>query len=153
MSKKNVNTYHKRSSALMITAKIIMLLMSLYFSCAMPVLTGAGLLSNRESYGESLAVTGSLFIVSAVLMTAGAVLCLFRKPAMNKLSALLSVSGFVLCMVMLNRLTAHADASGWTNKYTLEPVSSMYDSRILPCIAPVAIATVIASVQLFSRED
>jgi hypothetical protein len=86
-------------------------------------------------------------------MTAGAVLCLFRKPAMNKLSAFLSVSGFVLCMVMLNRLTDHADASGWTNKYTLEPVSSMYDSRILPCIAPVAIATVIASVQLFSRED
>ena len=61
MSKKNVNTYHKRSSALMITAKIIMLLMSLYFSCAMPVLTGAGLLSNRESYGESLAVTGCFF--------------------------------------------------------------------------------------------
>ncbi len=153
MSKKNVNTYHKRSSALMITAKTIMLLMSFYFSCAMPVLTGAGLLSNRESYGEKLAETGSFLILSAVLMTAGAVLCIFRKPVMNKLSPFLSVSGLILCMVMLKRLTSHADKCGWTNKYTLEPVSSMYNSRLLPCIAPVAIAAVIAVVQLFSRED
>lgn len=153
MSRKNVISSHKKQPALMKAAKAVMLLMSLYFSCAMPILTGAGLIYNRGSYGEKLAGTGAFFIFAAVLMTLGAFLCLFRKKIMNIISLFTSVGGLVLCMVMLKRLTDHADASGWTDKYSLEPVSGMYTSRILPCIAPVAVAAVIAVVQLLSCDD
>lgn len=134
-------------------AKLVMILLSLYFSCAMPLLTGAGLVYNRESYGGSIASTGILMILSAVLMTSGAFLCLPGKKLLDKLSVPMSASGLALCMFMLKRLTAHADSSGWTDKYTLEPISSMYSSRILPCIAPVAIAVVIAAAQIFSGDD
>ena len=153
MSRKNVISSHKKQTAPMKAAKAVMLLMSLYFSCAMPILTGAGLIHNRSSYGEKLAETGAFFIFSAILMTLGAFLCLFRQKVMNILSLFTSVGGLVLCMVMLKRLTDHADASGWADKYSLEPISAMYDSRILPCIAPVAVAAVIAVVQLLSCDD
>ncbi len=134
-------------------AKLVMILLSLYFSCAMPLLTGAGLVYNRESYGGSIASAGILMMVSALLMTSGAFLCLSRRKLLNKVSVSMSASGLALCMFMLKRLTAHADASGWTDKYTLEPISSMYSSRILPCIAPVAIAVAIAVVQILSCDD
>ena len=55
-------------------------------------------------------------------------------------------------MAMLKRLTGHADASGWTDKYTLAPVSGMYVRRILPCVIPVLMSGVIAALQLSSYE-
>lgn len=153
MNRKNVISSHKKETALMKAAKVLMLLLSLYFSCVMPILTGAGLISNRVSYGSKLAETGAFFILAAVLMSLGAFLCLFRKKITNILSVFLSVGGLVLCMIMLKRLTDHADASGWTDRFTLEPISAMYNSRILPCIAPVVIAVAIAAVRIFSRDD
>lgn len=153
MNRKNVISSHKNEPVIMKAAKVIMLLLSLYYSCAMPILTGAGLISNRVSYGSRLAETGAFFIFAAVLMSLGAVLCLFRKKLANIISAFLSVGGLVLCMIMLKRLTDHADASGWTDKFTLEPISAMYESRLLPCIAPVVIAVVIAAARIFSRDD
>ena len=118
----------------------------------MPVLAGSGLLYNRESYGDDMTKTGIFMIISAILMTVGAVLCLFRKNLPNILSAVLSVGGLVLCLAMLKILTAHADASGWTDKYTLSPVSGMYTARLLPCILPAAMAVIIAAVQLCSYD-
>lgn len=153
MNRKNVKSSHKKENVPMKAAKAITLLLSLYFSCAMPILTGAGLLSNRSSYGSKLAETGVFFIFAAVLMTLGAFLCLFRKKLTNILSAFLSVSGLVLCMVMLKKLTDHADASGWTDKFTLEPISGMYETRLLPCIAPALLTAIIAIVQMFSYND
>ena len=84
------------------------------------------------------------------MMTSGAFLCLFRKKTADILSIILSASGLVLCLTMLHRLAAHADSAGWTDKYTLSPVSDMYIRRILPCIVPVVMAVVIAAVQLCS---
>lgn len=153
MNRKNVISSHKKETFPLKAAKAVTLLLSLYFSCAMPILTGAGLISNRSSYGSKLAETGAFFIFAAVLMTLGAFLCIFRNKTANILSAFLSVGGLVLCMVMLKKLADHADASGWTDKFTLEPISAMYESRLLPCIAPVVIAVVIAAVRIFSRDD
>ncbi len=75
-------------------------------------------------------------------------MCLFRKKLADILSLIFSLSGLVLCMAMLKKLTAHADMSGWTDKYTLLPVSDMYSRRILPCIIPVVFSVIIAAVQL-----
>lgn len=150
MSKKNRKYLPQRPSRAMRAAKAAMLLLSLYFSCAMTALSGAGLIHNRGSYGSSLARTGLFMIIAAALMTAGAVLCLFRRKLPDILSVAASVSGLVLCMAMLKKLTEHADAKGWTDKYTLLPVSDMYRSRVLPCIIPVIMAVTIAAIQLCS---
>lgn len=142
----------RKKLSLFTAFKAMTLVLTLYYSLAMPVLSGAGLIYNRESYGERLAGTGILFIISAVLMTIGAIFCMFRKNFTNALSPFLSVVGCVICMVMLCRLTDHADAYGWTDKFTFAPVSDMYKTRIIPCIAPVAATVTIAVIQFFSYD-
>lgn len=141
-----------KGSPLMTVVKAAMLGLSLYFSCAMPLLSGAGLIYNRESYGDKLTAVGVFLVISALLMTVGAFLSLIRRNLADILSVILSVSGLTTCLVMLSRLISHADRSGWTDKYSLLPISSMYRSRILPCIVPVALSVVIAVIQLCSYE-
>lgn len=153
MNTKNMKKLPRKRSPLLTASKAVMLVLSLWFSCAMPALTGAGLISNRASYGVEMEKTGIFFIVSAALMTAGAFLCLIRRDLPDILSVVFSLSGLALCMVMLKKLTDHAERSGWTDKYTLLPVSGMYTSRIMPCIIPVVLAVAIAAVQLCSYEQ
>ena len=114
----------------------------------MTALSGAGLIYNGESYGAELKNTGVFLIISAALMIFGAFLCLFRKKTPNILAIILALGGLVLCLVMLKQLTDHADSSGWTDKYTMLPVSDMYMRRILPSIAPCVLTAAIAAVQL-----
>lgn len=136
----------------MVILKVIMLALSLYYSLAMTALSGAGLIHNRASYGSDMEKAGIFLIVSAVLMTGGAILCLFRKNLPDIASIALSICGLVLCMVMLGRLVSHADTAGWTDKYTLAPVSDMYRARIIPCIIPAALSVIISAVQLCSYD-
>ena len=135
-----------------IILKIIMLVLTAVYSCTMTVLSGAGLYYNRESYGEKLENIGILMIVSGILMTVGAVLCLFRKNILNIISLVFSCSGFALCMTMLYKLCDHADRAGWSDKYNMSPISDMYKSRIMPCIAPFVITVAVAVLQLLSYE-
>ena len=150
MDRKNMKNSPTQRSHLITALKVVMLALSLWFSCAMTALSGAGLIYNRSNYGEGLAKTGIFLVISAIMMTAGAFLCLFRKKMTDILSIILSVPGLVLCLTMLYHLATHADKAGWTDKYSLLPVSDMYIRRILPCIAPVVMATTIAAVQLYS---
>ncbi len=147
--RKNVK---KRKSALFFL-KLAILPTAIYFSAAMPVLTGAGLIYNRVSYGNGLFTAGVLFIAAAAAMSAGAVLCLFRKNAADIISIILTSSGFVMCMAMLHKLTEHADKSGWTDKFDMTPVSGMYERRILPCILPVMLIILTDIVQLLTNEQ
>ena len=148
MSKKTTKKLPQKRSPLMTAFKVITLLLSLWFSGAMTALSGAGLIYNGNSYGAELRNTGVFLIVSAVMMVSGACLCFFRKKLPDVMAILLALGGLVLCLVMLKRLTDHADFSGWTDKYTLLPISDMYMRRILPSIAPCALTVIIAAVQL-----
>ena len=151
MSKKNSKMLPEKRSKLILAAKIMAILLSLYFSGAMTALSGAGLIYNRESYGTELRNIGIFLLISAALMVSGAFLCLLRKKIANILSAVFSSAGLVLCLVMLKQLTDHADLRGWTDKYTMLPVSDMYMRRIMPCIIPAALTVIIAAVQLRSE--
>ena len=153
MNRKNMKNSPAKRSRLMTALKVAMMALSLWFSCAMTTLSGAGLIYNRSSYGEILAKTGVFLVISSIMMTAGAFLCLFRKKMTDILSIILSAPGLFLCLTMLHRLATHANKAGWTDKYSLLPVSDMYIRRILPCIAPVVMATAIAAVQLCSYES
>lgn len=148
MSKKTTKKLPQKRSPLMTAFKVITLLLSLWFSGAMTALSGAGLIYNGGSYGAELRITGVFLIVSAVMMVSGACLCLFSKKLPDVMAVLLALGGLVLCLVMLKRLTDHADLSGWTDKYTLLPISDMYMRRILPSIVPCVLTAAIAAAQL-----
>lgn len=153
--KKNKKNHDEASHApkkhpILLVLKLILAVLTVIFPVLMVMLAGAGLLHNSDSYGREVTRIGIFLIASGALMTAGTVLVLFRK---NIASLICSCTGFSLCMLMLYKLTEHADSAGWSDAYTMEPVSDMYTARILPVIAPFAIAAVLAVIQFFSYEE
>ena len=72
-------------------------------------------------------------------MSLGAVLCLFRKNLANVAAVILSCGGFALCMATPHKLALHADKSGWSDKYTMAPISDMYRSTLIPSIIPTVL--------------
>ncbi|MBQ8297158.1 MAG: hypothetical protein IJX77_05185 [Ruminococcus sp.] len=148
--KKSAQTLTKKKSPLMTAAKAVLIILTVIFSAAMVILSGSGLIYNADSYGRELVRVGYMLILSGVLLTLGAALVCFGK---NIAALICSVPGFALCMFMLRKLTGHADNAGWTDNFSMEPISSMYLTRILPVIAPFVLTVVIALVQYFSYEE
>jgi len=149
--KKNSKKNTKKKAFIKIL-KIAAMLLTLCISCAMPALSGAGLIYNRESYGAELVRVGIFLILSGTFMTIGAILCFFRKRNANISAIIFSTGGYILCMTMLRRLAAHADKSGWSDKYTMSPISDMYRSRLIPCVIPVMLVIIAAVIQLLVYE-
>ncbi len=133
---------------LLFYAKFVMMSLTVIFS-AIVILAGSGLIYNHESYGKKLTAVGVLFIISALAIITGGILACFKK---NIASLCCTVPGIGLCMYMLYLLADHADRHGWSDKYTMEPISSMYISRIVPIAIPAVIIIVIALIQFFSYE-
>ncbi|MCD7811755.1 MAG: hypothetical protein LUG91_07910 [Ruminococcus sp.] len=129
--------------------KVILVLLTLAFPLAMVIPAGVGLIWNGDSYGSDLMRTGVLLVVSGAAMIVGTILVCVRK---NIASLICTCVGFGVCMLMLKLLTDHADSAGWSDPYTMEPVSDMYIARIIPTIAPFALTVVIALIQFFSYE-
>lgn len=132
--------------------KIIMLILTAVYPLTMVCMAGAGLIYNGDSYGSELVNTGTALIISGVLMTCGAVICVFKKTVMNIISLICTSSGLALCLVMLYKLCTHADNAGWTDNYTMSPVSDMYMVRILPVTVPAVLALLTAAIQIFSYQ-
>lgn len=145
----NDNFYSKSKKNVLTFLKIILIATTLIFPASMVIPAGAGLVYNGSSYGVHLIRIGWLLVLSGILMIAGSILVCLKK---NIASLIFSCSGFTLCMLMLRLIVNHADAAGWSDKYTMELVSSMYLSRILPVIAPFALSAAIAVIQFFSYE-
>ncbi|MBO7395660.1 MAG: hypothetical protein J6U16_06035 [Ruminococcus sp.] len=142
----------KRKNPFITAVKAVMLVLTAVYPLFMVCMSGAGLIYNRESYGSELAAVGVFLIISGLVMALGAVLALPRRNLPNIAAIVSSVGGLALCLAMLYKLCFHADAAGWTDKFALTPISDMYRARLLPSIAPAAIAAVVAAVQLFSYE-
>ena len=139
----------------MTVMKIILIILTFIYPVFMTMLTGAGIISNRESYGGRITSYGVCLIISGTLMTAGALLCMSRRSTPNLIAALLSTAGFALCMTVLIKLIRHASAAGWTGiaKYEGVPVSDMYRTRVGPVTAPFLLTILIAAVQYFSYDS
>lgn len=132
--------------------KIIMIFFTLIYPLFMTCLAGSGLIYNKSGYGDKIANTGFFLIISGLLMTAGAFLCIFTKKTINIISLACSVSGLILCLIMLYLLCIHADNAGWSDNYTMIPVSNMYKSRILPVIFPAVTAIIISLINIRNRK-
>lgn len=121
--------------------RIIMIILTLVYPFFMTCLAGTGLIYNKSSYGGKMELIGIFMIISGISMTSGAFMCLFQKKSVNIISLTCSVSGLILCLAMLYLLCSHADNAGWVDNYTMNPVSDMYRTRILPVIFPSAVST------------
>lgn len=135
-------------------AKAVTIILTAIYPVFMTMMTGAGILYNRSSYGSSFARYGTLLIISGCLMTAGTVLCIFRKNLPSLLAPFFSASGLIMCLSVLSRLVKHANAHGWHGSGIYENVSAGYtfQLRLLPCILPAVSAAVIALCQYFSYD-
>lgn len=124
----------KSKKNILFFSRIFLVVSTLVCPFFMVIMTGAGLVYNRRSYGTGIMYTGIFFIISGVLMTSGSICCIFRKKISDIISVILWCAGISVCMVMLYRLCVHADYNGWNRN--LSPVSDMYKSRIFPVIIP-----------------
>ncbi len=126
----------KKKKTLYMGYMIIMVILTAVYSLIMVCMAGAGLIYNGESYGRELVNVGIWLIVSGILMTTGAAVSFIKKRIFSIISAVLTIAGLGICLVMIYILCTHADSAGWADNYTMEPVSRMYRERLLPVIAP-----------------
>lgn len=150
--KENTMKNKKKQSPLLSAAKAVGVILAFIFPGAMAIPAGAGIMSHRDSYGDELWAQGLLLLISGAAMIVGALLCISRKELPNILALVLDIPGIVLCMAMLYKIADHADRAGWSDKFTMEPISEMYKERLIPCVIPAALILVTALVQLFSEE-
>ncbi|HRR76890.1 MAG TPA: hypothetical protein P5191_08780 [Ruminococcus sp.] len=138
----------------MTAMKVILIVLTAVYPVFMTMLTGAGIISNRSSYGSTITRYGICLIISGIIMTAAAILCMSRRSTPNLIAAPLSGAGFALCITVLIRLIKHAESAGWTGiaKYEGVPVSDMYRTRIGPVIAPFLLTVLISALQYFSYD-
>jgi hypothetical protein len=137
----------KKRNTFLTILKVLQIILTVIFCDAMVMLAGAGLIYNGDTYGESLIRVGVLLIISGAIMTVGSILLCLKK---NVASLICICAGFALCMLMLVKLMNHADSAGWSDNYTMEPVSDMYFRRIMPVIAPFVIGVALGLIQFFS---
>ena len=120
---------------------VVMLILTAIYPLFMTSMTAAGIIYHRTGYGD-ISVQGVLLLASSLMLTAGAVLSIFRKKLCSILSASFLLTGSILCIASLKKLMEHADRFGWTGhgRYEGIPVSDMYLQRIAPAVIPVAAA-------------
>ena len=142
----------RKQNPVMVFFKVVLMILTAIFPAVMATLAGAGIMSHRDTYGEDVWLMGLLLLISGVVLTVGAVCSISRKNLPNILAAAFSASGGALLLTMVLKIADHADRAGWSDKYTMAPVSDMYRMRLLPCLIPAALCLIIAVVQLFSQE-
>lgn len=139
----------KKRAPMMTALRAILVVLTCIYPLFMVVMTSVGLLFNAESYGAKVRNIAIVFLVSAIFSGAGLVLVLIKR---NIASIASNVIGLILCMISLAQLRSHADAKGWSNRFTLEPISNMYARRIFPVIVPFILALVVAAAQQLTGE-
>ncbi len=139
-----------KTPAVLVILRVIMLILTAVYPLMMVCLSGAGLVYNGDSYGGGMKTVGILLITSGIIMVSGAILSLFRRNILSVISITCSAGGLILCLAMLHKVASHADAAGWADNYTMNPISDMYMVRIIPAIIPAVLAIASAAVNLAS---
>ena len=153
LSMKNIYKTRKRCVLLLIL-KLILAVLTIIYPLFMNIMSGlgmfiewndSGIVYNSNKYNSQLALCGWSLIFGGLALTLSAVFCILKK---NKISIFTSLAGFILSMASLLKIASHADLAGWSNKYTLEPVSDMYTARILPDVFPFILCIIISIIQI-----
>lgn len=129
-----------------IISEILLAVFTLIYPLFNVTLSGAGLIFNGNSYGFKLIICGIMWIASGLLMTSGSILCIFGK---NIPAVILSSLGFIICMVILFIVTAHAEKYAWTMPYYNKfSVADIYRKRMIPVVIPFTLTAMISGLRL-----
>lgn len=134
---------------ILITAKIILAVLTLIYPLFTVMLSGAGLIVNGNSYGIKLMICGIIWIISGLLSASGSIFCITGK---NIPAVILSSTGFLLCMIILSVVTAHAEKYAWFMPfYGKSDVAGMYRKRIMPSVFPFVLTILISGRKLCGK--
>lgn len=156
---KNNSFYNNKDSIATKFIKIILMVLTIIYPLTMNLLSGSGMfiewndsdfVFNWHKYSSEISFFGSIMIAGGLIMTSASVLCVLKK---YKLSVILSPIGVTASLIALFFISRHADFAGWSDKYSMQPISSMYLHRNLPVIFPFIICVVLSSFKLFSEKN
>ena len=158
MSKNNIRSKNIDNSAIKVL-KVILAVLTIIYPLMMNLLSGFGMfiewnnsdfVLNCNKYSKELTFFGILMILGGLTMTAASVLCILKK---YKSAIILSPTGLALSLISLFYVSHHADFAGWSDKYTMQPISNMYIERNLPVIIPFLICVILSAFKLFSQKN
>ena len=124
----------------------------------MAMMSAAGWLYNvrQGAYPAVFRSFAGWMIAGGILLCIGAVLAvLSAKPKRWKLAPVsmgAAAVGLAACLSSLYRFTAYADQHFSGIGETMQPVSDLYRTRLLPVILPAVLTLVLAAWHLFSEE-
>ncbi len=135
----------QRQNAICIILRIILTAGTLFFVWFVNLSCAWGWIKNAragENWPPDFVGYGQMMIAASVLLTAAAVLVLFRR---NWIALGIGTAGIVLCLIPLFRVAAYAAESGFYSRIMDMPVDKMYYIEILPtgivyiCIAALSV--------------
>lgn len=120
----------------------------------MAFLTAAGWKYHvREGdYPELFSIYSFWMILGAVLVLLGVISCIFGKKAkcyfFNLTAVFCSLTGMTACLIVLQKFSAYADRNFSGIGERMQPVSDLYQGRLMPIILPVFLTCFLSVWQL-----
>lgn len=145
-----VTEKEKITKKILVFLKVLLIASTAVYPLFMDLLSGIGWISAYGKYGSEFTVMGTVMIVSSLLMTAAAVFCLLK---FNIPAVVTETAGFAAAMTVMVKMMNIADERGWSDMYTMQPVSDMYRNRILPTVIPFVLLIITAVLQYFSYDE
>lgn len=145
-----VTKKEKITKIILVFIKIFLIASTAVYPLFMNLLSGIGWISTYGKYGSEFTVMGTFMIISSALMTAAVVLCMIK---LNVSAVLAETAGFAAAMTVMVKMMNCADERGWSDMYTMQPVSDIYRNRILPTIVPFLLLIAAAVLQYFSYDE
>ncbi|MDD6270327.1 MAG: hypothetical protein PUA84_09780 [Oscillospiraceae bacterium] len=146
---------NKSNFAVIIILRILLVISVIFFviinivGAAFGIINSAGKGENWPLYFQNY---GYMLILAAVILTAGAVLCLLK---FSRISSVLAVSGTVVVLFIMEKISAYADEAGFYSALRDMPASSVYRQAFMPVIAVCILILALSLIQyfLFSAKD
>lgn len=145
-----VTQNEKITKIILVFIKIMLIASTAVYPLFMNLLSGIGWISTYGKYGTEFTAMGTVMLVSSGLMTAAVVLCMIKR---NISAVVTETAGFAAAMTVMVKMMNLADERGWSDMYTMQPVSDMYRNRILPTVIPFVLLIAAAVLQYFSYDE
>lgn len=131
----------------MMIAAVVICVWYIDLSCALGWIRNA---RAGENWPADFVGYGQMMIIAVVLLTAAAVLVLFRR---NWIALGVSAAGTVLCLIPLVRVASYAADSGFYSRLMDMPADRLYYMEILPTLLVPVCVTALALIQYFSISE
>lgn len=151
--KNKLNTVTKKekiTKRILLFLKVLLIASTAVYPLFMDLLSGIGWIFTYGTYGSEFTVMGTVMVISSGLMTVAVVLCMIKR---NISAVVTETIGFAAAMTVMVKMMNIADERGWSDMFTMQPVSDMYRNRILPTVIPFVLLIAAAVLQYFSYDE